>query len=383
MLDASGCIRARFIDVARIQKAVANSGFDAIIAMSAENVPLLSGFYNHDIRMVFERFHFVLWPRQGDPAFIVVEKRKNTLLPGDTFIEDIRPYAGEGLDSMRALAEALTDRGIGSGASLGVEGRTFPVGHATELRRLIPGIAFSDAWDFIEGIRTIKLPGEIDAIRTIAQIASDAQDAAFRSARIGETEREMSGRMQNELIRRGADVVAETVFGSGRRTGLWHTMPSDQVIEDGMLVRSDLAGIKDGYFSDIGRSVVMGHSSPQQRDMHSRLTHIKHEIVNFIRPGMLGSDVAAFGRKAYEDAGLEFKWSILGHSIGLAVHESPQLYLWEQKPILPSMTMMVEVGYTDPPNDSFMVEDLIVVGERSASYANDVSAHESLWEVGL
>ena len=97
---------------------------------------------------------------------------------------------------------------------------------------------------------------------------------------------------------------------------------------------------------------------------------------------MLASEVARLGRQAYADLGLDYKWAILGHGIGLGVHESPQIYPWIDEPILPGMAMMIEVGYSDYPNDSFHVEDLIVITETGAEYRSDYSKHEPLWEIG-
>jgi Xaa-Pro aminopeptidase len=67
----------------------------------------------------------------------------------------------------------------------------------------------------------------------------------------------------------------------------------------------------------------------------------------------------------------------------LAVHESPQLYTWVDEPILPGMIMMIEVGYSDYPNESFHVEDLIRITDSGAEYITDASRHEKLWEVGV
>jgi len=64
------------------------------------------------------------------------------------------------------------------------------------------------------------------------------------------------------------------------------------------------------------------------------------------------------------------------------VHEAPQIYPWVEEPILTGMTMMIEVGFSDYPNDSFHVEDLIYINEEGAEYVTDARAHEQIWELG-
>lgn len=381
MLDAGQCLRGKYIDIDRIRKTVDGGPYDAVIVTSPESVPYYSGFYNFDLRGIPERFHFVVWPRGGEPAFVVIDRRKRTLQPGETFITDVVEYEGEALDSIRAVAEVLADRGVDQGR-IGIEGRHLPAVHLQELQRRLPGASFEDAFGFIESVRLIKTPAEIEVLTQLAAWTTAAIDTAFAAAKPGDTERSVVARMQYELLKSGAEMIAFPAFGAGDRSGAFHGLATDKPIESGMVVKTDFGGFRDGYFSDVARTVVMGKATDRQRDLHAKVTEIKHRIVHGIRPGMLASEVARLGRQAYADLGLDYKWAILGHGIGLGVHESPQIYPWIDEPILSGMAMMIEVGYSDYPNDSFHVEDLIVITDTGAEYRSDSSKHEPLWEIG-
>jgi Xaa-Pro aminopeptidase len=382
MHDPDTCLRGKYTDIERIQRTVEGSPYDAVIVVSPENVPYYSGFYNMDIRLIPERFHFVVWPSSGEPCFVVVEKRKQTLASGETFMTDVAGYEGEGLDAMRAIADVLADRGVTNGR-VGIEGRNFPGGHLQDLQQRLPDVRFEDAYHLLESVRLIKQPAEIETITRVNQMTTAAIDTAFATAQPGMTERDVSALMQYELLKNGADQIAAPVFSAGDRSGYWHGTATDKVLEAGMIFKCDFGGWLDGYFSDIARTAVVGRASDRQRDIHAKLTDIKHHIVEYIRPGMPASEVARYGRRLYDERGLEYRWAILGHSIGLGIHESPQIYPWVDDVIEPNMTMMIEVGYTDYPNDSFHVEDLILVNEDGASYLTDAAAHEKLWEVGV
>lgn len=381
MVDVARCARGAYTNVAAIEAAIAEGPFDAVVAASPENVPYYSGFWNDDLRGIPERVHFVLWPKAGSPAFIVTGRRKEAFVEGDTFLRDIVPYEGEDFDSIRALADALTARGVTTGR-VGIEERFFSAAHLAELKARLPELTFEDASRLLERPRLIKTPAEIELITRLADWTSRAIDAAFEAARPGDTEKAIAARMQHELLMKGADLIAFHSFGAGERSGLFHGLASDKVIEEGMIITTDFGGFKSGYFSDLARTVVMGKASPRQRDIYAKVQEVKHRIVAGIRPGMFASEVAKLGRQAYADLGLEFKWAILGHSIGLGIHESPQIYPWVDEPILPGMAMMIETGYTDYPNDSFHVEDLILITDSGAEYASDFSRHEELWEIG-
>ena len=128
MLDASQATRGKYVDIERIRKTIDDGPYDAVIVMSPENIPYYSGFWNFDLRGIPERPHFVVWPRGGEPAFVVIDRRKNALQPGDTFLTDIVSYEGEELDIMQSVADVLVDRGV-SGGRGGIYGRFFPTGY--------------------------------------------------------------------------------------------------------------------------------------------------------------------------------------------------------------------------------------------------------------
>jgi Xaa-Pro aminopeptidase len=383
MLSESQIERGKYVDIGRIKQTVDAGPYDAVLVVSPENVPYYSGFWNFDLRGIPERIHYVLWPKGGEPAWVVPDKRKNFLVPGETFLEDVIPYTGEEVpDSINVVADVLHERGVRSGR-VGFEGRTFPAGHLMALQRRLPQVQFEDAFTLLESVRLLKTPGEIELLERLTGWTTAAIDAAFAAAQPGDTERAIVARMQYELLLRGADMMAFPAFGAGERTGYLHGLATDKVVEPGMLLKTDFGGFKDGYYSDVARTVCLGKASDQQKDRYARLQEIKHRTVDFIKPGMLASEVATYTQALYQQLGLEYKWAIIGHSIGLGIHESPQIYPWVHEPILPGMAMMIEIGYSDYPHDSYHVEDLIVVTERGAEYRSDYSKHETLWEIGV
>ncbi len=283
---------------------------------------------------------------------------------------------------MRAVAEVLESKGLAHGR-IGIEGRQFSSQHLRELQQRVPSATFEDAFYFIESVRLIKTPAEIETLTRVNRWTTEAIDVAFGAAKLGDTERSISARMQHELLLRGADQITAPIFASGPRTGNFHPTASDSSIEAGMLVKTDFGGSLDGYLSDIARTAVMGRATDNQKRIHSKVTQVKDRIVEYIRPGMAASEVALFGRKVYEELGLEYKWAILGHGLGLGLHESPQIYPWVDTPIEAGMVMMIETGYNDFPNDSVHVEDLILVTDDGAHYLTDASRHQEIWELGM
>jgi Xaa-Pro dipeptidase len=384
MPNVSPWKRTSYVSIDRIRRAIDEGPYDGVIALSPENVPYFSGFYNMDLRLLPERMHIAVWPKGGEPAFIAVQRRaENISGSGGTFIKDVRGYKGEGLDSMRVLEEILRDRGLAEGR-IGFEGRGFPGAHLVDIKKRLPKADFGDAYAFLESIRVIKSEAEIAVLTRAANITCDAIDNAFKAARPGDSEREISARIQYDMLRNGIEIVTAPLLASGERSGYWHGMALDRPVELGKVLKVDIGGTIDGYYSDIARTAVMGKATPWQRDVHAKITEVKHRIVDAIKPGVIVGEVAKIGKQKYEALGLEFKWFILGHNLGLAVHEEPSVYPWVTEPFKPGMTLMIEVGYNDDyPKESFHTEDLIVVEPGGARYLTDATRHERIWELGV
>ena len=55
LADFDAAARSKYTNIERLEHGITTSGFDAVIAMSPENVPYVSGFYNFDLRVIPER----------------------------------------------------------------------------------------------------------------------------------------------------------------------------------------------------------------------------------------------------------------------------------------------------------------------------------------
>jgi Xaa-Pro aminopeptidase len=377
-----------YADPDRISKAVDASGFAAIVAIWPENVGYLSGFYHPDMRVNWERLHVVVWPAGGDPAFVVPRMRadlwNSSGLPFITAedsrptIADVRGFDGEDLDMVRVAVDVLRDRGITEG-DIGVEYRSLPIKVGLELRRLLPAVRLVDGWPLMNVLRQVKSPAELEIMVRANRITADCLEAVLGSARPGETERDLASRLAAMLFTQGADELSHSILGVGARASSWHPWPTDQTLEAGMLLRSDWGIRIDGYTSDIARNAVVGRANAEQRDIFARLSEAHDQVVAAVRPGVSASDLAGLARRVYQKVGLEFRWGLIGHGIGLVIHEEPQLLLDVRDPIVAGMTMEIELGYFGD-HGGYHIEDLVHVTETGAVNMTQGSTERRLIE---
>lgn len=368
-------IDAVYADVGRIRRLLAESRFDALVVAWPENVNYLSGFYHPDQRLTWERLHIVVWPSNAEPIFVVPAVRadnwngagSSTWSPEESrpFIDDIRGYTGEGGDMVKVVADALRDRGV-TGGLVGLEFRSSPVKLSAGLTQKLPRLRFDDAWPLLNQMRMIKTPMEVETITRINRLTAATMDAILGSAQVGETERQVATRITSSLLEQGAEELSHTILGGGCRGGQWHPWPSDRTLEEGTLIRADWGIRENGYCSDIARTAVVGRATAAQLDMFNRLSEVHDIVVDAIRPGVIARDLVTLASKHYERLGLEFRWSIVGHGIGLVLHEEPHLTIEYDDPIVEGMMLEIELGWVDPLR-GFHLEDLVLVGANGAT----------------
>ncbi len=383
--------RPAYADLDRTRVLIENSGFDAVIATWPENTGHLSGFYHPDARVNWERLHVVVWPASGAPAFVVPRMRAQLwgqagdapfIGPedNDPLIEDVRGFDGEDLDMVRIVAEILIERGADRGL-VGLEMRVVPAKVVLELQRLLPAARFGDAWGLFNEIRKVKTPAELEVITRANQVTAAALEQVLATVRPGQTEREIAAELAHKLWAAGADELSHSVLGVGPRASSWHPWPAGQTLEEGSLIRTDWGIRIDGYTSDIARNAVVGKASAAQRDTFSRLSDAHDAVVAAIYPGILASELSAFARHAYRDVGLEFRWGLIGHGIGMVIHEEPQLLLDVHDPIVEGMTLEIELGYFSDAG-GFHIEDLVhvdAVGATTLTQSPGRALIESSW----
>lgn len=104
-----------------------------------------------------------------------------------------------------------------------------------------------------------------------------------------------------------------------------HGIPGDQPLEDGDLVSVDLGVTLDGWVVDAARTVAV--STPSREDAHligATEAALDDAVDACVVGGHLGDIGAAVEARA-QLSGLEVFPTLIGHGVGRALHEDPQV----------------------------------------------------------
>lgn len=160
-----------------------------------------------------------------------------------------------------------------------------------------------------------------------------------------------------------------------------HGIPSKQrILKEGDIVSLDAGLIYKGFHSDAARTHAVGEISPEAGKLMDVTKQCFFEGIKYAKAGChlheisaaIGNYAASFGYGVVED--------LVGHGIGRALHEDPQIPNFPQKRrgirLLPGMTLaiepMINMGRCDV---EWLDDDWTVVtedGSLSAHYENTV-----------
>lgn len=316
----------------------------------------------------------LLVPVEAEPILVLPDTSRD--LAGQAWIEDVRTFQdAAGLDILiRQIAVDLSPAG---GLAIG---RHLSEGIAASLKAALGLSELESADGLMDSLRLIKEPEEIDRLRRVAKLTDDVFQTVVGRIREGVTQPELEAEIQAEGLRRGAEgvsfnpAVIFTKSGSEPSTEAF-TYPREHGLVPGTAIAFDIGFVSDGYCSDFGRSLYFGHAPSHIRGAYEALQQAVVETVAAMRPGAMRMcdlfpaverTLDSLGYGDYLRARLPDK--VLGHSIGIEIHENPWINPLCDMPLQAGMVMAVEPKLWRSGEYYLRVEDIVLAGEDSSEF---------------
>jgi Xaa-Pro aminopeptidase len=216
---------------------------------------------------------------------------------------------------------------------------------------------------YVESLRQVKEPGEIERIAEAASIADRAFDGICGFMKPGTTEAEIALELEFLMRRDGSEGVAFDLIVAGGPNGARpHAIPGERRLETGDLVVLDFGARFGGYCSDMTRTVGIGEVDDELRRLYAAVLESNEAGLAAVRAGMPCAEVDAAARTVLEEAGLgEYFTHGLGHGVGLDVHEMPTVGRRSTESLHAGAVVTVEPGVYVPDRAGVRIEDLVVV----------------------
>lgn len=298
----------------------------------------------------------------GDGYLLVTEQ-------GPTFITDAR-YESELADTMpdvpktitRDYLQAVDDVLEAAGATvLGIEDSLTLAEFEWLDEHLMTDIV--PLANVIDGLRQVKEPDEVAAIRRATALTSTGVQALFDVLRPGMTERQAAQWLERWMQDHGATGPSfGTIVASGSRSAWPHGQASDKVLATGDLVTIDCGFYVDGYTSDLTRTVALGDPGAELTAAYQAVQTAQEKIMAAVRPGVTGDELDIIGRQYLTDQGYGAAFIHgTGHGIGVDIHEGPNIGRGWPDVMTPNEVITVEPGVYFAGKGGIRIEDDLLV----------------------
>lgn len=360
-----------------LRSALAASDFDALIVTSPANVDYASGYRSlgsavHGlpaIAVIFtaEEFHLAGPVADSAPAFDAGIDEAAFHAYGRFYFESPHNAAratqlvDQHSDLAAAVATAAT-RLLPVTARVGMDDTSLASAIPAAVTEALPGVVVESATSWLSGVRGCKLPGEVDLIERCARITEQAILDGISQIAPGRTEAQIAHAVAGSMAVAGVS-PRFVVVTAGERSALADAYPTDRVIQPGDLIRFDVGGQLDGYWSDLGRTAVLGPPSARQLSLYSGIRAGVDRQLARIRPGISARDLFDLAIRTVEEQGgpTPYRRQHCGHAIGLDVYEPPIINPGTDLALETGMTFCLETPYYEVGWGGMMVEDTIVV----------------------
>lgn len=369
-----GQLRSERLAAARA--ALAASEFDALLTWKDENVRYLTGLRAQLIQGKTALLNGCLLTEDALVLFVSGGEidRVRLVMPWIEEVHAVPIMEARGLIAgavEHVIAPVVERLGLGS-ASIGLDELAYA--QVLELSRLLPGISFGDGDTVMQSVRVVKSELELAVMQEASAIAEAVTAAAIDAVAPGVREYDVVAEAMHTLYRLGGEMahLSTPFVASGEHMAPPNRFSSDKLIREGDLVFIDIGAMWNGYFSDMGRTVVCGEPSRRQQQVFTAVHASLAAATAAMRPGNTNDDVAAAVRAAGAEYGLDdsFLSLFIGHGVGIGANEPP--YVGEALPgaetveLRAGMTLAIEplIWVPGVPGGAGVrLEDTVVVQE--------------------
>lgn len=338
--------------IARLQARLPDLGAEGLLVTNLTNVRYLTGFSGTNGQVLVT----------GDSATFLTDPRYEARAGDLVSCAEVAVYPARLTD---VLGDRLARHRV---ARLGIEAGTMTLTERDDLAARLDAAELVPTSAIVEGLRRTKDAAEVVRLREAIAIGDDAFTWVLDRLVTGATEREVALDLEFHMRRAGADELAfPPIVGSGPLSAHIHHSPGERKFEKGDLVLLDFGCRREGYCSDLTRTVVLGSASDEQLDLYDLVLRAHIAGVGAVGPNERGADVDAVARRVVADAGHGERFGHgLGHGVGLDVHEAPRLHAISEDTLVAGDVVTVEPGVYLPGSGGIRIEDCVLVTDEGA-----------------
>jgi methionyl aminopeptidase len=172
---------------------------------------------------------------------------------------------------------------------------------------------------------------EIEKLRRVNQLVAQILTELRRTVAPGVTTEDLDVLAERRVRAAGAEPAFKGYHGypaticSSVNDQVVHGIPSNRQLVEGDIVSIDMGARLNGFFGDCAVTVPVGRIAPEAETLLRITEEALFRGIDVVRPGARVSDIGAAVQAHVESHGFSVVREFVGHGIGTALHEEPQI----------------------------------------------------------
>ncbi len=177
----------------------------------------------------------------------------------------------------------------------------------------------------------LKAPWELEILRRANRLVAEALQELARRVRPGATTLELDRFAEAYLRERGARPAFKGyrdypfTLCTSINEAVVHGFPSARALCEGDILSLDMGAVVEGYYGDAAVTLPVGRISPEAERLLRVTRECLDRAVQAARPGGRLADISQAVQEHAEAHGFSVVRVFVGHGIGKALHEAPQI----------------------------------------------------------
>jgi methionyl aminopeptidase len=172
---------------------------------------------------------------------------------------------------------------------------------------------------------------EIDKLRRVAQLVARILAELRTMAVVGATTEQMDRVAETRVREAGAEPAFKGYHGypaticASVNEQVVHGIPSNRPLVEGDIISIDMGARLDGFYGDSAVTVPVGAVAAEAAGLLRVTEESLFQGIDAVKPGGRVSDIGAAVQHHVEEHGFSVVREFVGHGIGTALHEEPQI----------------------------------------------------------
>jgi methionyl aminopeptidase len=240
----------------------------------------------------------------------------------------------------------------------------------------------------------IKSRSEVESMRRASGVVAEILVELVEMVRPGLTTAALDAAAEARIARLGAkpafknyrvgDSIFPAVLCTSVNEEIVHGIPSGRTLAEGDIIGLDFGVIYEGYYADSAVTVPVGRIDPRSERLIATTRRCLDAAIEQLRPGHRIGDVGAVVQAIAEAEGYGVVRDFVGHGIGRALHEDPQVpnfgIAGRGRSLKPGMVLAVEPMINEGTPAVRVLSDgwtaVTADGKRSAHFEHTVAITE-------